>query len=254
MPIQVQQLHQFLAEHFALSGELRQLAGEIDLNYRLVTPDGRAFVLKVAHPDADPQNIDMQNALMAHLAGKHLGIQVPQVLKSTTHQETIPLLDNNGQTRQTRLLTWVEGRLWADLKHHDSGLLASLGHACGQLAQALADFDHPAAQRDFKWNLGAPLWIEAHLHQVEDPTQRALLLHFIELYKQEVLPRHPLLRTGVHYNDANDHKARASACHNCGKMHSQRLSTTTRDEDSTCLPIATSYNPVLESEARLTCR
>ena len=51
-----------------------------------------------------------------------------------------------------RLLSWMPGRPLADTRPH-SELLEPLGRFLGVLDRGLADFEHPAADREFYWDL-----------------------------------------------------------------------------------------------------
>jgi len=58
---------------------------------------------------------------------------------------------------------------------------------------ALADFAHPAARRELKWDLARAGWIRQHLSLLRDASQRALVEKFLSLYDTEVLHALPQL-------------------------------------------------------------
>src|SRR5258706_1661996 len=76
---------------------------------------------------------------------------------------------------------------------------------------ALADFVHPAARRELKWDLTSAGWIRGHLHHLRDATQRAMVEKVLALYETEVVPALPGLRRTVVYGDANDYNVLVGA-------------------------------------------
>ncbi len=136
--------------HFGIAGSLSLLPGELDINAILTSDTGEKYLLKIAHQDADQANIEMQNALMQHLQGKALELELPKVKQTLNGSSWVIVKDGQGMERIMRLLSFVEGQLWAEINPQDAGLLCSLGKAVGSLCQGLQDFDHPAAHRHFK--------------------------------------------------------------------------------------------------------
>jgi 4-aminobutyrate aminotransferase-like enzyme/Ser/Thr protein kinase RdoA (MazF antagonist) len=109
-----------------------------------------------------------------------------------------------------RLLTYLPGTVWAEVRPHSTALLRSLGGYLGALDRNLADFDAPAAERPLKWDLRQAGWIRNHLGQIDDPLRRALVERWLGVYDQRVRPALEVLRQGVIYNDANDHNVLVS--------------------------------------------
>ncbi|MEZ5038561.1 MAG: aminotransferase class III-fold pyridoxal phosphate-dependent enzyme [Saprospiraceae bacterium] len=198
-------LEKLVLDHFGLQGTLQTLPGELDINAFLETNTGDKYILKIAHSEEDQAHVEMQNAMMQHLEGKLATLELPRVIANVSGENITMVRDEHGQSRLMRLLSWVEGDLWAKVNPHSHALLESLGQACGKMSEALLDFDHPAAHRHFKWNLLDGLWIKEHLDLVTDKQQRATLDYFIQMVEQEVHPRLHLLRRSVVYNDSNDY-------------------------------------------------
>lgn len=121
---------------------LLRLDTERDDSFR-VTAAGADYLLKVAHPADDPLEVNLQTAALC-FAAEHSDLPLQQLLL-TAEGEIEPLVDG----RVARLLTWLPGRpVTNELP------LALLGERLGRLSEALSDFDHPAAHRDFAWDLG----------------------------------------------------------------------------------------------------
>lgn len=192
-------------KHFGIEGSLSLLPGELDINAIFTSNTGKKYMLKVAHQDADQANIEMQNALMQHLEQKELELHLPTIKPTVAGASLVTVEDSEGQARIMRLLSFVEGVLWAGINPQNAELLYSLGKAVGRLCRGLLDFDHPAAHRQFKWNLSDGLWIKKQLDLITDEEQKSMLLYVIDMVEEEVNPRKDKVRKSVIYNDANDY-------------------------------------------------
>jgi 4-aminobutyrate aminotransferase-like enzyme/Ser/Thr protein kinase RdoA (MazF antagonist) len=117
---------------YDLDGSATPLPGERDHNYRLDV-NGARYVLKVHHPGAD---LALEDAVLEHLRDEPA---VPRLAGPTA----------SAGDRVVRLLTWLEGRPWADAP----GDLESLGRTVARVDRALAGFDHPAMRRHHAWDL-----------------------------------------------------------------------------------------------------
>jgi Ser/Thr protein kinase RdoA (MazF antagonist) len=116
--------------------ELMPLPGERDLNARVRRADGRLVVLKLAATDADRARLDLEDAVLDHLAARTLPVKTPSSIESRTIRVA-------GQSRAARVLTWIDGDAWTDHAMDDIDLWA-VGAAVAALDAALADFDDPA--------------------------------------------------------------------------------------------------------------
>lgn len=195
---------------WGVRGEIRSLPGERDENYYVRAADGRELVLKIA-PEGDTRDLlELQHAVLAHLAAQALPIRVPRVLP-TVEGDTIALLEVDGTARQVRLLDWIPGTPLASWRPHLPTLLRHLGESLGRLSAALAEFRSPAARRPLKWDLTAPQWIADHLGRIADPQRRALAEQALVAWERDVRPALSALRTAVVHNDANDHNVLVTA-------------------------------------------
>jgi len=191
-----------LQHQYGLRGRLHPLPGELDLNYRLDTSDGRRFTVKVAHAGEKEEHLDMQNAVMDHLAKKGLDLKVPQIIPNKKNEKISTIEDTGGHRRFLRVLSWIPGKLFAHTRPHTPALLENLGAACGRMCRALSDFDHPGARRWYKWDLAQTAWIEEHLHRFDSP-QKTLIEHFYRLFREKKDVFQNQRKTAI-YNDAND--------------------------------------------------
>ena len=194
-----------IARTYHLEGEAKPLPGEVDLNFLFTAQDHRKYLFKVAKEGTERAHLEFQNAMMRHLRAKNLGLDISQVVPSTSKGPILTLTGKKGEKRLARLLTWVEGRPFATVNPHSAQLLHDLGTLCGRLSAALKDFDHPAAHRFIKWDIAQVEWIKPYLGTMEDTGKNALLDYHYDLYESVVKPMAGALPRSVIYNDANDY-------------------------------------------------
>jgi len=116
---------------------------------------------------------------------------------------SVPL--QNDEPRLVWMLTWVPGTVLARARPRSPELLVDLGRLLGEMDAALADFSHPAAVRELKWDLTRAGWIRGFLQHLTDPSRRRLVERVLDRYEAEVVPALPGLRSSVIHGDANDH-------------------------------------------------
>jgi len=179
------------------------LPGEIDLNFRLETSDGKVFTLKIANPNESRESLEFQNAMMLQLAATGLG--VPVVVNTVEGQQITSITAPDGSQRLMRLLTWIEGRCIADVNPHTPELLERVGELCGKLSAAMLGFEHPAAHRFIKWDASQAAWTREHLSKITGADKQELAKYFLQLFEKQAIPLLPALRQSVIYGDANDY-------------------------------------------------
>src|SRR3954469_15328503 len=116
---------------FGLDGAATALPREHDHNFRQETDNAR-YVLKLHAPRPD---LALEDAVLEHLRDEPA---VPRLAGTGA---------DNGHT--VRLLSWLDGRPWAE----QGGDLASLGRAVARVDRALAGFAHPEMHRPHRWDL-----------------------------------------------------------------------------------------------------
>ena len=222
-PVTEAEAIQFARELYGLAVSAKSLPGEYDDNFHLTTipnsaavrlsldatpprpTDGPAFVLKVMHPARERSLIDLQCQALQHLAQRAPQLGLPRVCPIQSGEAFTEVTAADGSQRLAWLLTYVPGTVLAEARPHSEELLASIGRLLGEMDVALADFSHPAAQRELKWNFARAGWIREHLHLIQDSSRRALVEKFLAIYEAEVVPAMSFLRRSIVYGDANDY-------------------------------------------------
>jgi len=198
-----------ILKHYGLNVSVTQLPGELDLNFYVKSTSGESYIFKIANAREVQENLELQNALINHLVNKKMGLTVSSLVLTVRGEEIIHLAADDGTIRLARLLTWVEGRVFANVNPHSPLLMQRLGEMCGNLCRSLADFDHPAAHRFMKWDTQQTEWIKPHLEKFTGE-RKHLVEYFYSLFEKIALPVLPQLRKSVNYNDANDYNVLVS--------------------------------------------
>lgn len=192
-------------EYYGLRSLARPLPSERDQNFLLTAGHGHQFVLKLANSAERESVLDMQNSAMEHLAIAAPGLSLPR-LRTTIHGERMVQVENgDGSKHFLRLLTYIPGKLLANVSPHTPELLQSLGNVLGAVTKALVTFDHPSADRELKWDVRRAGWIRQYLKFIAESERRRLVERFLDDFETNVVPCLAKLRASVIYNDANDY-------------------------------------------------
>ncbi len=193
----------WLARIWGIVGSLEDLPSERDRNVLIRPQDGAPpVVLKIANLAEDPAFLECQAMAMARLAVA--GVPVARPVPALDGRTLVGLGDPGPPW--ARAFTYLAGRPLATVEAPSDDLLADLGATMGGSASTLLDFDHPAAHRDFQWDVTrARDVIGGALAEIDDADRRARLGRTLSRLDERLAPALPRLRTSIIHNDANDH-------------------------------------------------
>ena len=191
-------------ESYGMDATASTLPGEYDDNFLLTSASGQ-FVLKVMHPQRERAFVDLQCRVLEHLALRAPELAVPRLVQTSAGESIATTTDAGGALRLVWLLRHLSGRLLVDTKPHTPELLRGLGGFLGLMDAALADFAHPAAERELKWDFARAGWVRQHLALIREAGRRALVERILEAFDADIAPALPSLRRSVVHGDANDH-------------------------------------------------
>lgn len=177
--------------HWGVTGEVRPLPSERDLNYLV-----GGHVLKVANPAEDPALVDMEVAGMRHVAAVDPDLPIPQVAPATDGSDVVTIVDDDGRSCLARLITVVPG---TPLEGHvvTEDLAEQVGDATARTALALRGFFHPAGgSRALDWEVRALPSVAAGADLAEDDPLREVVRRVTA-----VLPALAALPSGIHHGD-----------------------------------------------------
>ncbi|MEP4035183.1 aminotransferase class III-fold pyridoxal phosphate-dependent enzyme [Pseudophaeobacter sp.] len=193
-----------LKSHWGITADLRRLDGEYDLNFMATGPDGTGYILKAMRPDCEAWLVEMQVQAFQHIASNTPDLPCPRVIPSSSGAAMLSLRDENGANRLCWILECLPGQCYAKVSPKSLALIHEVGAVLGGAGKALADFQHPGLERDFKWDLMRAGWIGAEIDSITDPKRQSLIREINTVFTKLEPVLAGLPKQAIH-NDANDY-------------------------------------------------
>ena len=124
-------------DRFGVAATATPLPGERDRNFLLCTGAGERYVLKISHAGEARALLELQNEVLDHLAAQAPDLRLSRVVRSLAGEGIVERAGPTGTRHFVRLLTWVDGRMMADVSPHDITLLESLGETLGAVDRSI---------------------------------------------------------------------------------------------------------------------
>jgi hydroxylysine kinase len=185
---------ELLREQYGIEGDIRRLDTEKDDTFKVDSPHGASFVLKVSNPREPLQEIRFQTALLDHVAQSDTSLPTPRMV-GDIHE----VLDKARQRRYLYVLTYLRGTP-LDSVDSTARQRREIGKVLARLRRATANFTHPSDGRIYPWDVQHLLSLRALLDQVQDENKRSLLARGLERFAT-MAPRIAPLRSQVLHND-----------------------------------------------------
>ena len=185
--------------HFGIRGDVTRFATEKDDTWRLESPDGRHYVLKVSNPSEDTSEISFQCALLQHVATVDPLFPVPRLILDPSGRAHFAVTDRAGQQRQVRLMTYLMGTP-LDQTHCSPNERERVGEMLARLRLATAGFCHVADDRVLAWDVRHLSSLHHLLENVTDRNQRRSLATGLERFAMQE-SKITRLRRQVLHND-----------------------------------------------------
>jgi len=198
------EIRTLVRNHYGIDGTTEPLPSYCDQNIQLDTREKGRFVVKIANRSENREVLDFQNAAMNLLSEIWSSGNVPRVIKSLAGQFLCPVIGSDGEQYWMRVLTFLPGRLLSTVLPRSELTLERLGYALGELDRCLADFQHPAMERELQWDLPRAEWISSHTRRIPDIQRRGIVERILLQFRARVTPILPDLPMSVIHNDAND--------------------------------------------------
>jgi 4-aminobutyrate aminotransferase-like enzyme/Ser/Thr protein kinase RdoA (MazF antagonist) len=191
---------QILWERFGKTGSVAPLGGERDQNFRVETPGGQRFLLKISHPADRLPTLQMQAAALRHIEAVDPGLPVMRVVPTVAGEPWAEVAGPDGRAHPVRLFTFLPGRLIEPTGLASRGLRA-FGETAARLGRALRGFFHPAADYEILWDLSQAARLRPLLSQVAGPGLRARAERALDRFEARAAPALPALRAQVIHAD-----------------------------------------------------
>jgi 4-aminobutyrate aminotransferase-like enzyme/Ser/Thr protein kinase RdoA (MazF antagonist) len=191
-------------DHFGVTGPVHELGSTQEANFRVRDAAGDV-VLKVANPAFASAELDLQNAVMLRLEQARLPFATP-VPRPARDGSLLVAARAGGQDTHLRLLTFVPGAVLTDAAVLADPVLRSVGTLAASLGAALADVDHPAADRSLQWDPRVAADVVAALAPaVPDPVARDRIEALTARADERLAPLVGELREQVVHADLADY-------------------------------------------------
>ena len=190
------------ARLWGITGEISALPGERDLNFK-ITSD-QCSVLKVY--EDNPENralISIQDRALKALSAKLPG----RVPRPVANSDGATVLAENGKL--IRLLSWLEGSMWANCESVDRELIENLGKTIALVDLNLAEIEltreeNEILDRPFIWNI---LQVDAILQwakSIPNEEIKSLVISLVTEKTKQTQEKLKLLPRQLIHNDGND--------------------------------------------------
>jgi len=194
----VKDIVKYLLINFDLSGKVTNLYSDRDQNFLIQSKSNQKFILKISNPAEQPEILELQNKATLFIRSREPNLGIPLQIGE------IKEFNKDGKTYFIRLVEYLGGQF---LKDSLVGNAAheKLGEFLGKLSLSLNGFSHPAADREFEWDVRATGLIKSRLNYLKSKSDKKTVTHFLNEYENNVLPIAIELKMAVIHNDGNDH-------------------------------------------------
>ncbi len=197
-------VREFVRQRYGLAGAISPLPAFTDQNFLLDCGGTSRYVVKIASRDEDPAALDLQNAALEILARDWSAASSPRVIRSTGGESICTISDDGGRTYAARVLAYLPGTQMAAVAERSESTLEQIGLALGELDLCLLGFEHPAMDREHRWDPRQAQWLTGATQHIPDPGQRGIVERLLVQYRGRVVPIVDDLPLSVIHNDANE--------------------------------------------------
>ena len=190
-----------VADEFDLRGDYCQLISERDQNFRLKSPDGRKFVVKVTSLIEDRVATDFQIAMLSHF--EECGFDyTPRVVTTASGQKRSVITSDAGQEYCLRVVTWLEGDLLHDVVLTTDNA-RRLVQRLAELHLALEKFEFDGDGQAGLWAMQDALQLQDFLPHVNDEEVQKYTRDVLSHFEESVDTALRALPVQAIHNDAN---------------------------------------------------
>lgn len=193
-------LSEFVRASYGLNGHAQRLGGEKDDNFVLTTEYGEAYLVKIAHPNEDPEVVTLQTSVLEYLRRVAPELPVQRVVRNLEGLSDANVAEGPLAGRRIRVTSYLEGTLLRTVGSTPN-LRREIGASAARLDQVLQRFDHVGLRRSLLWDISQAQKLLPLLDELPATEERRLLLRELNRFVTEVLPRLSAQRSQAVHND-----------------------------------------------------
>ncbi|MEP6845588.1 MAG: phosphotransferase, partial [Panacibacter sp.] len=197
------EIESLVKKYYLVDVTAKPLTGEYEFNFLLTTPDGIKYIFKAASDEHSYAFFDAQIKIVRHLSESEVAGKFFRYIPNHAG-ELMTVIQKDGRKFYVRLITFLEGEFWVNLKERSDALHIDLGNVLGRMDKALENFSHPAMHRYYVWDISNAADANRKLHCIKDHERRRIAGYFLLQFETEVLPVISSLRHAYAHHDAND--------------------------------------------------
>ncbi|MDT8321649.1 MAG: phosphotransferase [Xanthomonadales bacterium] len=190
-----------LKSNYGITGDLKRLPGE-NLNYLVTTGAGRQYVAKLVDEDMPSDIISLAAEVIGHALGKVAELELPKILENKNGNIETRIKSDINKPIRLHVMEFLTGNVLHGITDISEKLLADSGRILARFDLALADFDHPAAHRNHRWNLAKANQHRDSIRLLSGPEQRELLSWAFDTWERKAAARFHELPHQVIHGDA----------------------------------------------------
>lgn len=192
-----------LASAFGINAaRISMLGGETDQNMRVQTAEGDVWFARVTEGSAD--ELAWQNAMLIHIETTAPDIPIPRLHTTTDGRVWHEFRGADDELLTLRVMSWLPGRILAEIEHHSDDLLGQFGAVAGRLSAALATMPPACTEETHDWDMRSGVEVVAAVrHAISEP-KNAENVDKVMTWYAEVAPLLASLPQSVVHHDLND--------------------------------------------------
>ena len=194
----------FVKNKYNIDSSVQRLVSFDDQNFLVTDKRNIRYILKISNTKEKKEFLEAQIAAFKYLNKNCSNYHFPNHIETTDGKIILTIIDDSGTRYFVRLLSYLKGTFWGNLKNHSVNSLQNFGEFLATMNKSLLDFDHPAVHRKFEWDLQNTLYASDRLKYIKSSYKRRIAEYYLLQFETHVLPQLRLLRSSVIHGDAND--------------------------------------------------
>jgi 4-aminobutyrate aminotransferase-like enzyme/Ser/Thr protein kinase RdoA (MazF antagonist) len=185
---------------FGVIGSASPLDSERDQNFRVVSEDGRSFLLKISNRADDLGALEMQTRAMLHIGRQDPGLPVMQPLPTLEEGFHGDIEGADGDKHLVRLFSFLPGAM-TESRELGPEALHGFGAMVARMGLALRSFFDPAGGYSILWDLKHTPDLRPLLDTIADGARRGVVERVLDRFDERAGVWMPRLRAQVIHND-----------------------------------------------------